>query len=342
MKPTVCPTKTGKLQVKHNDSWKEYTCALDDKTKRWYCQEVRATSRRKRDKNANALDIELQDLTAVHGHLETEDQEQLPFQFGLSLSSGDVILVAAESRREKEEWVLSLLMAMSKAQQQARGRIEGLGSKPSSQAIWGIDTEGFPWFTEMATLEQTDQKILPWVRVIPFQRGNSWGRCFGRFKSISAGRAGAVWALGIDGRLHAYDPSAAPEYAWVSVPPFRHKNATVAFSCMAVSVSTVWTVAAGQVVVRTGISATNLIGDRWVALGSSSALPFESVQVSSSLVTAVAHGILVVRRGFGLDSPLGTHWTHHNGLLFLADWPESGIIKEGPGAKAKVKDVAGK
>lgn len=126
-------------------------------------------------------------------------------QFSVEFDSRTLVL-AAETQREKEGWILSLLTAHARVDDSQKMRMNVSVSRsfepPPSSAIWAIDANGAPWYCEKPSLgDAGGSRLLIWYAVKPYLRHDSWGCALGRFIQISSA-GGLTWALGEDHCLY--------------------------------------------------------------------------------------------------------------------------------------------
>lgn len=150
------------------------------------------------------VDHSLEKLTGVFSDPPHEDPDCLWCQF-LFFFEESKFTLAAETRREKQGWILSLLTAHA-ALPKARRRAVAVPAPyaaPSSNAVWGLDNAGQAWYCERTSLDDTGGMVLVWYPLRPYLLHVSWGCSFGMFVTLSAGY-GLAWGIGSNHQVYAY------------------------------------------------------------------------------------------------------------------------------------------
>lgn len=336
--------KRGVLLWRRVDSWDLFVFELDasKKTLSW-----RADSGDAEEELSYSVGVET--LLAI-SNVEVEDLRCTWTQFLVEFQQR-TLLVAAESKRDKEGWLLSLLTAHAKiapeSKQLEKVEVSKGETAPSATSIWAVDYDGQPWFCERSSLEHTSGRGLVWYPVNAYKQTQVSAQGVpaqtpGAFISIQAGPSGLVWGLGEDGRVYAHTGTFRGEAEWTRVPPPPSKteeapkgvpasSVFVAFSSIALGASCAWAVDRdGKVYVRWGTRRDQPLGGKWEELQPLNIRErFAAVRVSGNTVWGVLASSrhLVSRGGLSGRHPTGTHWKLCNGLV-LADFNDVGGMSD--------------
>ena len=241
--------------------------------------------------------------------------ERYPFCFSVSYrcAGGQTaeLLISALSPRDREEWLVSILVALTDANAFRReAKLRPL-RPPTASSVFGIDTNGLLWYCHPEDVG-LDATSIVWIAAIPCWRHASWGRLPVTFSDVSVG-GGFVYALSREeGVAYCCNCHAGTVTGWERVPPPppRADGSPSRLVKLAVQPSAVWAVTdEGHILVQLGVlpSVPLYMGSGWQRVGVESG--FARVEAASGQLFAVTHsGLLVVRRGMTATRPMGTHW----------------------------------
>eukprot|EP00729_Bicosta_minor_P005227 gene5227-9379_t len=305
--------------------------------------------------NSKGSEISLESMTAVYAEPSEDDLDPECLWCQFVVEFGETrFLLAAETRREKNGWILSLLTAHAGLPVDKRGHVAVSQPRnaPSAQAVWGLDEDGLPWYCERSSLDDTDGEILIWYSLQPYSMDRSWGGGLGRFVDIAAG-SGVVWGVGEDNQVYVYTPtlpssnddtsisttattattsgtstnntakvgmSSEPD-CWTKILPYiDNKTGQLhAFSFVTLGSGVAWACTqSGTILVRWNVHRDTPTGSHWQPLPGDDG--FKRVIVCGESVWGITQaGYLVTRHGFSSENPCGTHWTLSNGII-LSDF----------------------
>ena len=129
------------------------------------------------------------------------------FMFAVAWRSEEgerTMVFALESRKECEEWILSLNFSRKRGLIRAVVNALPLSPIPSYNSLWATDIDGLPYFCTPSDLRDRGNIVLGWCAAALPYRSPSWGRVTVSFRKIAAAVGGVVWALSLEGVPYAY------------------------------------------------------------------------------------------------------------------------------------------
>eukprot|EP00040_Diaphanoeca_grandis_P031073 m.185121 g.185121 ORF g.185121 m.185121 type:complete len:1275 (+) comp32221_c0_seq1:383-4207(+) len=296
--------------------------------------------------------LKIETLGAIHGNCPDESlNEPIELVFKLEFKTRTFVL-KAESQREKEGWMLSLLTAHASIPPELKYRANLAVSRPyippPIDAIWALDLNGNPWYCERPSFDDDGVKALIWYALKPYVQHGSWGCALGRFVNITSAK-GLTWALGADNAAYVSNHHQISSYgeerltvvnktitsAWTKVPDsLNAKGEIIELTSISMGAACTWaTTRDGDVMVRWGISKECPIGVTWEYIKSDdhNYNRFAFVRICQHTVWGVTMtGMLVTRQGFSSQHPCGTHWTLCSGMILNRFHLDGAIASETP------------
>ena len=271
--------------------------------------------------------LQIEALKAIHGNCVDESTDGSVGPVFRAEFETRTFVLAAESQREKEGWMLSLLTAHAEIgmcqKHHAKVAVSRAFVPPSPDAIWALDADGLPWYCEKPSFDDKGSKLLIWYALKPYLRHESWGCALGRFISVTSAD-GLTWALGADHSAYVSNHhmlagskeerlkvvNSTISEGWTKVPPCASASGQPELlTSITMGIACIWATAkSGDVLIRWGIGRDCGVGERWERV-SSGDNRISSVRVSANTVWAFTQkGVLVARRGCGTIDVILDHF----------------------------------